>query len=336
MAWQDFREQYRNLQLKTLRAKTAIDSESRLDIAERILQPTKLKDVASADALHRLQASLLAGHDSRNDRPRSPFTVKTYMSAVIASLNWAHLQGWLPVVPRIRKIKVAKLRAMRGRPLTDDEFRQMLEAASNVVPADELTAWQHLLNGLWESGLRLDELLNVSWDDVNQIHPKWEQESLPVLRIPSTMQKNNTEEEIPLLPEFERLLLNTPVDSRHGFIFGPYWHGADGMPHRYGLDHVGKVISKIGRKAAIVVHPGDPTTGRPAKYASAHDLRRSCAQRLERAGVPPTIIGRILRHSSWETTRKHYVRGEVQEDALVLANRLGKTDNDSQPSSEKK
>ena len=43
---------------------------------------------------------------------------------------------------------------------------------------------------------------------------------------------------------------------------------------------------------------------------------------LERAGVPPTIIGRILRHSSWETTRKHYVQAEVQHDALILAERL--------------
>ena len=63
---------------------------------------------------------------------------------------------------------------------------------------------------------------------------------------------------------------------------------------------------------------GDPSTGRGPKYASVHDLRRSCRQRLEDAGVPPTLIARVMRHQSWDTTRKHYVPGDVQKDATKL------------------
>ncbi len=62
----------------------------------------------------------------------------------------------------------------------------------------------------------------------------------------------------------------------------------------------------------------DEKTGRPTKYASAHDLRRSCGERLRNAGVPPLVICRVMRHSSWETRRRHYAPGDVQEDAQVL------------------
>ena len=62
--------------------------------------------------------------------------------------------------------------------------------------------------------------------------------------------------------------------------------------------------------------------GKPVKYVSAHDLRRSCAERLQDAGVPPLVICRVLRHASWETTRKHYAPGNVQRDARVLRERL--------------
>ena len=60
------------------------------------------------------------------------------------------------------------------------------------------------------------------------------------------------------------------------------------------------------------------TIGKDGEYASAHDLRRSCGERLREAGVPPLVICRVMRHSSWETTRKHYAPGDVQQDAEVL------------------
>ena len=35
-----------------------------------------------------------------------------------------------------------------------------------------------------------------------------------------------------------------------------------------------------------MVDPDDPKTEKPVKFASAHDLRRSCAENLIDAGVP--------------------------------------------------
>ena len=61
MLWEDFREAYATTQLSTVRDRSVDCVESRLDIAERILKPRRLCDVASSDALHRLQADLPSG-----------------------------------------------------------------------------------------------------------------------------------------------------------------------------------------------------------------------------------------------------------------------------------
>ena len=108
MDWEEFREQYTKLQLDSLREKSAIDAESRLDIAERILKPRILSDLATGEALHELQAKLLMGAEGTKG-PRAQYTVRNYMGAVVAALNWAETMGWLPSVPKLAKIKVAKL-----------------------------------------------------------------------------------------------------------------------------------------------------------------------------------------------------------------------------------
>ena len=181
--------------------------------------------------------------------------------------------------------------------------------------------------GLWESGLRIDEIMHVSWDLPNTIRPEWKPGRLPVLAIPHEMQKNATEEVIPLLPWFEAVLLETPEDQRTGWVFNPaslQTRLNRRVRHeRFDAEWVGKVVSKIGKAAKVIVEPGDDARGRKPKYASSHDLRRSCAERLLDAGVPPMTIARVLRHASWETTRRHYAPGDVQKDAGILKGLLG-------------
>jgi len=81
---------------------------------------------------------------------------------------------------------------------------------------------------------------------------------------------------------------------------------------------VGKIITRIGEKAGVVVHPGNEATGRPVKFASAHDLRRSLLDRLVDMDIPPLVVSRVARHASFETTRRHYAKGDIQKDAAKL------------------
>jgi integrase len=317
------------LQLAGLREKSRIDAESRLDIAERILKPRTLANVANSEALHDLQARLLAGEESevgkkgerRPRGPRSPVTARNYIVTVLAALSWAEYMGWPPSVPKVRKLKLSKLRQMKGRPLVGEEFDRMLASVATEVGTEAAKSWKYLLRGAWESALRLDELMHVHWTDLQYIVPQWKRGALPVLSIPAAMQKNDTEESIPLLPGFEALLLETPEPQRFGWVFNPMsLHTKLKRPvrgsERPTAEWVGEVISRIGETAGIIVRPtvGD---GQP-KYASAHDLRRSCAERLIAAGVPEREVSRVLRHASVETTRRHYAPGTVQESAGVI------------------
>ncbi len=328
--WSDFREQYRTLHLATLRDDTASHAESRLDLAERIMKPKTLGDLGEPNALQQLQAKLLAGEQSRRKKPRSPHTVKGYMNSILAAINWAHLQGWLPKAPKIRKIKTPKLKVMKGRPIAEGEFRKMLDATADEVGEEAAESWKHVLRGLWESALRLEELMYVSWDLPGTIRPIWKNGNLPILDIPAAMQKNDTEENIPLLPWFEALLLETPAEERRGWVFAPQSLqlrlGRKVRHQRPDAEWVGKVIARIGEAAGIVVEQADERTGRATKHVTAHDLRRSCGERLRDAGVPPLVICRVMRHSSWETTRKFYAPGDVQRDAEVLWSTLRETD----------
>jgi integrase len=326
MEWADFREQYRTLHLVTVRDSPAMHAESRLDLAERILKPRTLGDVADPNALQRLQARLLAGDQSLRKKPRSPHTVRGYMGCVLAAVSWTHLQGWLPNAPKIRKLKVPKMKVMKGRPITEREFKRMLKSIAGEVGEEAAGSWRYLLRGLWESALRLDELMHVSWDIPGTIRPVWKDGQLPVLDIPAAMQKNDTEESIPLLPWFEAVLLETRPDRRTGWVFNPMSLqlrlGRKVRHRRPAAEWVGRIVSRIGEAAKIEVEQADERTGRPIKYATAHDLRRSCGERFREAGVPPLVICRVMRHASWETTRKHYAAGDVQQDAAVLREAL--------------
>ena len=246
------------------------------------------------------------------------------MASILAALNWAAERGWLEAVPKIAKVKTAKLRAMKGRPLAAEEFERMLDVTSSVVGKEAAPAWLFVLRGLWESALRLDELLHVSWDDQNMICPDFNHS---LLAIPADLQKNDTEEEIPLLPGFEQLMLEVPMDDREGWVFNPKsLQGKSNRKLRHGRptsEWVGRIVSRIGKKAGVIVHPGDPKTGRPKKFASAHDLRRSCLQRLaENPDVPEKTVRRIARHASSVTTERFYTRSNARQEAKQLREAL--------------
>jgi integrase len=333
MSWEDFRERYRNLILKGQRPDTIEAAEVRLDVATRILRPKRLCDMADADARHDLQVKLLEGAESwigpkdenRPRGPRSPHTVKSYMTAVLTALNWAaNEMHWLPTVPKVRKVKVSKRRKMKGRAICLEEFEKMLSKVKEVVGEDAEASWKYLLRGLWESGLRLDELMHLHWTDEQYIVPKWRKGALPELQIPASMQKNDTAESIPLLPWLEALFQETPAPQRFGWVFNPMSLQTKlkrRVRHqRPSAEWVGKVISRIGAKAGVIVCPAKGE--KKAKYASAHDLRRSCGERMADAEVPERELAKILRHADVQTTRQFYAPGTVQQSAGIIQRKL--------------
>jgi integrase len=200
----------------------------------------------------------------------------------------------------------------------------MLAVTKKVVGIKAAPSWRYVLHGLWESGLRLNELLHVHWSDESFIFAELPRAALPVRKYTAAKQKNATVEAITLLPGFETLLRQTPEEIHEGWAFSPLSLqtkvGRKVLQNRVTVGWASKVIVRIGKKAGVIVLPakGDESP----KYASAHDLRRSCADRLVAAGVSERDVAAVMRHASVETTRRHYAPGNVQRTAGAIRRRL--------------
>ncbi len=320
MTWESFRDSYTRLKISTFRSENAMDAaEVRLDICEAIAKPRTLGDMTKPAMLARLQAELLAGSGSpRNSKPgavpipRSAHTVVSYMTTLIAALNWAHGMKWIP--ERIDFNMLETDDPDKGRPLVAEEFERMLEAVPKIVGDGSAASWRYLLRGLWESGLRLEEAMNTAWDIDGSIVPHWPAKGLPVLHIPGKMQKNRRAQDIPTTPAFAALMAETPPEQRTGWVFNPA--ARRGWNRRMSPEQVGRIITLIGKRANIAVN----AAGKPA---SAHDLRRSFGQRMADANLPIRDLQAIMRHASMSTTEAYYLRDRVQDQAQRIAKYLG-------------
>jgi integrase len=73
-------------------------------------------------------------------------------------------------------------------------------------------------------------------------------------------------------------------------------------------------------------------TGRRVKYASAHDLRRSCAERLINLGISAETLMVIMRHRDFATTRKFYgAKRAAQAAATEIHQKLLAADKADEP-----
>lgn len=80
---------------------------------------------------------------------------------------------------------------------------------------------------------------------------------------------------------------------------------------------------RLGHPAGIVVQQDDPRTGHRKTFASAHDIRRGCTQRLIHREVAAETLQSSMRHSSFSTTEKHSgAMRSVQSAAAVVTDKL--------------
>ncbi|MFN5284241.1 MAG: hypothetical protein ACK5KS_05410, partial [Planctomyces sp.] len=227
--WQDCYERYLEHRRLRIREGSLVEITSRLGIAERILEERQrerrgtagllMSEVATLSSLEDLQARLLAGEHCRYPG-RSPNTVNTLMGAVMAFLRFCHGRGWLQSVPDLEKVDAEEV--MKGRPVTESEFQRMLDAVPAVVGPNSAASWTFALKVLWESGFRVGDLMDFSWDDTRHIHPIWPRIDgrLPTILIPAT-QKNGKVQEIPMLPGLQQLLSTVRDEERHGWVVNP-------------------------------------------------------------------------------------------------------------------
>jgi integrase len=309
LSWESFRERYETEHAAGLARETMAKIGTVCNLIEEHVRPRRLFDVTD-ERISRLVAIL-------RDKKKSESTIKSYLGQLKAMLRWAVNQKLLPACPTIPSIRRAKKSGgaapMKGRPITGEEFERMLATVPLVVGEKTAPEWRRYLRGLWVSGLRLTESLELYWDREDKLHPILPKpgKGLPVLRVLAELEKGHADRILPIAPEFAMLLVETPERERTGPVFT--------LPKRKFknvgacAEWAGRIVSKIGRKAGVIVRT-DPSDPKRRKYASAHDLRRSFGDRWA-PRVMPAVLKELMRHESIETTLRYYVGTNAERTA---------------------
>jgi len=304
MTWEEFRERYEQEVLEGLAVETDRKVQGIFNSMEEILHPVRLRDLTS-ERLSYYQSQL-------RKLGKAEDTIGGHLAHLQAALRWASRMGMLSKPPTVEKPHRAKgAEAMKGRPITTEEFERFLEKVPNVVGDNAKPSWQHYLKGLWLSGLRLGESLDLSWDNEVKIQVDLSGR-FPMLRIPAELEKGNKDRLLPIVPDFAEFLLATPKEKRKGFVFNP--RGRDSQ-ERLGKDRVMHLAGMIGKTANIKVATNPKTS--KIKYASAHDLRRSFGFRWAVRVMPP-VLKELMRHASIDTTLRYYVGRNAEAMAKLL------------------
>lgn len=338
LEWRQFRERFESEYLEGLAPKSMEKASSILDSFEDKIEPQRLRDV-NESTLSKYQKQL-------RRLGRKPATIKGHLAYIRSALSWAltnKLIDKLPTFPKTQRAK--KMDVMKGRPVTAEEYERMLMAIGQVITkpnrsmkreppvADEarIPSWEKLLTGLWLSGLRLGEALELHWSDKTKFRVDLSMR-FPMFRIPAESEKGNRDRILPMTPDFAEFLLETPERQRKGFVFNPLpllaTNGKTAkQPPRMQVNAVGKLIGRIRKAANVVVDWKDPKPGaenqKPkAVYASAHDYRRSFGERWAER-VMSKVLMELMRHASIETTMRYYVGQNAERTAGLLWSEFG-------------
>ena len=149
MPWEDFWAEYEERHISKQRGRSRESMLSRLRLAEKLVRPKTLSDMADREALLDLRERFRQGEGSRFGRELSINSVRSYMASVMAALHWAAEEGWLESVPKLPKMKMPKIKVMKGRPITQEEFERLLATVPRVTP--HVPQWRYILRGLLRS-----------------------------------------------------------------------------------------------------------------------------------------------------------------------------------------
>jgi integrase len=303
-SWDQFRNRYESEVLPSLAEGTDKKVFTVFNSVAKLLSPSKLKDL-TAERLSYYQSKL-------REREASESTIESYLGHLQAALKWAVDIGLLDSLPKIKRPRRAKKsKVMKGRPITGEEFDRMIGKIPSVVGEERSASWKFYLRGLWLSGLRLEESLELWWDREDRLRVDLSGKH-PLFIVKGEHEKGNKDRHLPMAPEFAEFLFDVPKNQRVGRVFTPKPARQHG--ERLSTDCVSRTISEVGEAAKVKVN----TDAKGAvKYASAQDLRRSFGERWA-PRVMPQVLMELMRHESIETTLRYYVGRNAQATADIL------------------
>jgi len=289
-----------------------------------LMKPQFLDEVNSS-SISRFTAKLRKKLERKTEIV-SDATIASYLKTLRVALNWAHRIGLLSQRVAI-EIDGGDGDDMRSRPITLEEFERILMAVPKVRTRDA-AQWEHFLRGLWESGFRLGELWELSWDDSTNVS-LYLGGRYPMVRFAKRGQKRRKQQYQPITPEFWALIDATPYPFRHGRVF-PLLASRNkkdrGRARQVSKTWAGEVVAKIGVKAGVITALEsrtkiDPETGEKSdvrKKATSHDIgKRALTMRLADR-LSEIDLAKWQRHKDPRTTRRNYHHREADDLAAQI------------------
>jgi len=143
-----------------------------------------------------------------------------------------------------------RVRGMKGRPFTTEEFERILDKVPEIVGTDTSSSRQYFLKGLSWSGLRLGEALNLHWQNDDSLCVDFSGRR-PMMRTRAEAEKGNKERLLTMAPEFAECLSSKVDEAQGGFVFHSQSKRLPG--ERLRPDTVSKTVARIGEAAGVKV-----------------------------------------------------------------------------------
>lgn len=233
-----------------------------------------------AAALNRKAAQTALDAAAAGQGPVAANRIRAYARACF---GWAVKRDMLPSSPFANLLAPAEETA-RDRVLTDAELGRVWRASAGLSEP-----WRGLLQTLILTGQRRGEVAGMVWRELAADWSTW--------TIPADRSKNGHAHDVPLASIIRDMLANRPRLKDYEFVF------SSGRKPRSGAD-VGTAPTGFGRmKLALDALLREPAAdGKPTKPAlsawTIHDLRRTVATGLQRAGVRLEVTEAVLNHVS--------------------------------------
>src|SRR5262245_19794216 len=149
LTWERFREMYEAEHVSGLAAKSGKKISSVFNSFERHANPKRLEQIT--------ERTISLYVTKLRSEGRSVATINGHLRHLKHALRWATEQRLRSSCPRIKKLKELK---KLPRKITTEEFERLLAKATS----DD---WRALLLTGWYTGMRLGELLALTWNEID-------------------------------------------------------------------------------------------------------------------------------------------------------------------------
>jgi integrase len=199
----------------------------------------------------------------------APIQANRLFEVVRGAFNWGVSAGLIDTTPCIG-LKAPSPEASRDRVLSDDEIRALWEG---LEAAKMSWAVAQGLRLLLVTGQRVGEVIGARSSELNLDRGEW--------RLPAERVKNGSPHEVPLSDLAVSLFEEALARSRSKTLVFPSAITSEPI--------AGHSVAKAVKRSLEVLG---------LKNFTPHDLRRTCATGMAKAGIPRLIVDKALNHVS--------------------------------------